>query len=187
MDTLISSHTIKTIREVWWDIRPHPSFGTVEIRVCDGIPTLREVGFVAALSQCLVHQFDVMIDRGYTLPTPRAWLVRENKWRAARHGIDASIIVDEGGTTVPLRQAMRELVEDLTPVAARLGCSEELRGAIDIMERGSSYIRQREIVAAGGSLVDVVDSLIAELHADMPAPRSAVLEAVGKQAVTAGD
>ncbi len=72
-------------------------------------------------------------------------------------------------------------------MAARLGCSDELRGAIDIMDRGSSYIRQREIVAAGGSLADVVDSLIAELHADMPAPRGAVLEAVGKQAVTAGD
>jgi YbdK family carboxylate-amine ligase len=187
MDTLISSHTIKTIREVWWDIRPHPSFGTVEIRVCDGIPTLREVGVVAALSQCLVHQFDVMIDRGYTLPTPRAWLVRENKWRAARHGLDASIIVDEGGTTVPLRKAIGELVEDLTPVAARLGCIGELRGAIEIMERGSSYIRQREVVAAGGSLVDVVDSLIGELRADIPAPRSAVLEAVGKQAVAAGD
>ena len=187
MDTLISSQTIKTIREVWWDIRPHPGFGTVEIRVCDGIPTLREIGVVAALSQCLVHQFDVMIDRGYTLPTPRAGLVRENKWRAARHGLDASIIVDEGGTTVPLRKAVRELVEDLTPVAARLGCTSELRGAIEIMERGSSYIRQREVVAAGGSLADVVDSLIAELHADMPAPRSAVLEAVGKQAVAAGD
>jgi carboxylate-amine ligase len=128
-----------------------------------------------------------MIDRGYTLPTPRAWLVRENKWRAARHGLDASIIVDEGGTTVPLRQAIRELVEDLTPVATRLGCTAELRGAIDIMERGSSYIRQREVVAAGGSLADVVDSLIAELHADMPSPRGAVLEAVGKQAVAAGD
>src|ERR1700693_1071442 len=187
MDTLISSSTIKTIREVWWDIRPHPSFGTVEIRVCDGIPTLREVGVVAALSQCLVHQFDVMIDRGYTLPTPRAWLVRENKWRAARHGLDASIIVDEGGTTVPLRKAVRELVEDLTPVAARLGCTGELRGAIEIMERGSSYIRQSEVVEARGSLADVVDSLIAELRADMPAPRSAVLEAVGKQVVTAGD
>ena len=49
MDTLISSQTIKTIREVWWDIRPHPGFGTVEIRVCDGIPTLREVGVVAEL------------------------------------------------------------------------------------------------------------------------------------------
>jgi YbdK family carboxylate-amine ligase len=187
MDTLISSHTIRTIREVWWDIRPHPTFGTVEIRVCDGLPTLREVGVMAALSQCLVHQFDVMIDRGYTLPTPRAWLVRENKWRAARHGLDASIIVDEGGTTVPLRQAIRELVEDLTPVGMRLGCANELRGALDIMERGASYLRQREVVAAGGSLVDVVDSLIGELHSDMPAPRSAVLEAVGKQAVTSGD
>src|ERR1700730_1090003 len=119
MDTLISSLTIKTIREVWWDIRPHPGFGTVEIRVCDGIPTLREVGVMAALSQCLVHQFDTMIDRGYTLPTPRAWLVRENKWRAARHGLEASIIVDEGGTTVPLRKAVTELVEDLMPVARR--------------------------------------------------------------------
>jgi carboxylate-amine ligase len=128
-----------------------------------------------------------MIDRGYTLPTPRAWLVRENKWRAARHGLDASIIVDEGGTTVPLRQALRELVEDLTPIATRLDCTNELRGALDIMERGSSYIRQREVVEAGGSLVDVVDSLIAELHADMPAPRSAVLEKLGKQAVGAAD
>ncbi|HEY8672743.1 MAG TPA: glutamate--cysteine ligase [Candidatus Dormibacteraeota bacterium] len=187
MDTLISSHTIKTIREVWWDIRPHPTFGTVEIRVCDGIPTLREVGVMAALSQCLVHQFDTMIDRGYTLPTPRAWLVRENKWRAARHGLDASIIVDEGGTTVPLRKAIRELVEDLTPVAARLGCVAELRGAIEIMERGSSYIRQREVVEAGGTLRDVVDGLIAELHADMPAARSAVLQTIGTRAVSAGD
>ena len=187
MDTLISSHTIKTIREVWWDIRPHPSFGTVEIRVCDGIPTLREVGVVAALSQCLVHQFDTMIDRGYTLPTPRAWLVRENKWRAARHGLDASIIVDEGGTTVPLRQAIRELVEDLTPVASRLGCTAELRGAIDIMERGSSYIRQREVVDAGGSLRDVVDGLIEELRSDSPMPRSQTLQAMGTRAVAAAD
>ena len=187
MDTLISSHTISTIREVWWDIRPHPAFGTVEIRICDGIPTLREVGVMAALSQCLVHRFDTLIDRGYTLPTPRAWVVRENKWRAARHGIDASIIVDEGGTTVPLRQAIRELVEDLTPIAARLGCVAELRGALDIMERGPSYIRQREVVDAGGSLRDVVDSLIAELRSDTPAPRAAVLQAVGTPVHTAGD
>ena len=69
--------------------------------------SIATLGVVAALSQCLVHQFDVMIDRGYTLPTPRAWLVRENKWRAARHGLDASIIVDESGTTVPLRKAIR--------------------------------------------------------------------------------
>ena len=58
MDTLLRAGTIRSIKEVWWDIRPHPDFGTVEIRMFDGVPTLREVGMVAALSQCLVQLFD---------------------------------------------------------------------------------------------------------------------------------
>jgi len=173
MDTLITARTIATIREVWWDIRPHPGFGTVELRICDGIPTLREVAVVAALSQCLVQRFDSLIDRGYTLPVPKAWVVRENKWRAARHGIDASIIVDDEGTTVPLRDALRELVEELTPIARRLGCAAEVQDTLAILERGPSYIRQREVVADGGTLVDVVDSLVAELRLDGPLPRGA--------------
>ncbi|HWF56860.1 MAG TPA: glutamate--cysteine ligase [Candidatus Dormibacteraeota bacterium] len=173
MDTLIAARTIATIREVWWDIRPHPGFGTVELRICDGMPTLREVAVMAALSQCLVHRFDMLIDRGYTLPVPRAWVVRENKWRAARHGLDASIILDEEGRTVPLRDAISELVEELTPVARRLGCFAELQDALAIVERGPSYVRQREIVAGGGSLVDVVDGLVAELRSDGPSPRLA--------------
>jgi carboxylate-amine ligase len=171
MDTLIAARTISSIREIWWDIRPHPGFGTIELRICDGIPTLREVACVAAISQCLVHRFDTMIDRGYSLPTTRAWLVRENKWRAARHGLDASIVVDEDGNTVPLRDSIREMVEDLMPVAARLDCTDELQRAFDIIERGPSYIRQREVVAAGGSLPDVVDSLVQELLSDQPTPR----------------
>jgi carboxylate-amine ligase len=172
MDTLITARTITTIREVWWDIRPHPGFGTVELRICDGIPTMREVAVMAALSQCLVHRFDMLIDRGYTLPVPKAWVVRENKWRAARHGIDASIIVDDNGATVPLRDAVAELVEELTPIARRLGCVAEVTDALAILERGPSYIRQREVVAAGGSLADVVDSLVAELRNDGPLPRA---------------
>ncbi len=88
---------------------------------------------------------------------------------------------------MPLRQAIRELVEDLTPVAVRLGCTAELRGAMDIMERGSSYLRQREVIEAGGSLRDVVDSLIEELRTDAPAPRSGTLQAVGTHAVAAAD
>jgi len=171
MATLIAAKTISTIREVWWDIRPHPGFGTIELRICDGIPTLREVAVIAALSQCLVQQFDMLLDRGYALPTPRAWLVRENKWRAARHGLDASIVLDEEGTTLPLRHAIEELVEELTPIATRLRCWEELRGAVEILQRGSSVVRQREVVAAGGSLHDVVDSLVDELRNDVPAPR----------------
>lgn len=168
MDTLIAARTIASVREVWWDIRPHPGFGTIEMRVCDGMPTLREVGAVAALTQCLVQRFDALLDHGYALPTPRPWLVRENKWRAARHGIDASIIVDELGTTVRLRDALGELVDDLSPVAQRLGCAEDLQTITAMVERGPSYIRQREVVAAGGSLFDVVDGLITELAENAP-------------------
>jgi glutamate---cysteine ligase / carboxylate-amine ligase len=170
MDTLISAKTIRTIREVWWDIRPHPNFGTVELRICDGMPTLGEVATAAALSQCLVHRLDTLIDRGYTLPVPRGWIVRENKWRAARHGLDAEIILDAQGRVQPIRDGIRELVEELTPVAERLGCVAELRNALTMIDRGPSYIRQREVLAAGGTLIDVVDSLVMELRTDQPMP-----------------
>jgi len=168
MDTLVCSNTIKTIREVWWDIRPHPNFGTVELRICDGLPTLREVAAIAAMSQCLVTRLDSLLDRGYTLPTPKSWVVRQNKWRAARYGVDAEIIIDDRGTLQPLREAVRDLVEELEPVADKLGCAEELNYALEMVQ-APSYLRQRQIVARGGSLVDVVDSLVDELRRDQPA------------------
>ena len=76
MQTLVSANAIQSIREVWWDIRPHPDFGTVELRICDGIPTMSEIAAVAALSQCLVEWMDSLVDRGYSLPMPRGWVVR---------------------------------------------------------------------------------------------------------------
>ena len=164
MGTLISAHTIKTIREVWWDVRPHPNFGTVELRVCDGLPTLYEVGAVTALFQCLVERMDGRLDHGHELPMPREWVLRENKWRAARHGLEADVIVDEAGRTRPLREAVVELAAELAPVASRLGCEDELARIPRIVDRGASYQRQREVVAGGGTLVDVVDDLIAELR-----------------------
>jgi glutamate---cysteine ligase / carboxylate-amine ligase len=168
MSTLISAKAISSIREVWWDIRPHPNFGTVELRICDGIPTMSEIATVAALSQCLVEWLDTLIDRGFNPPCPRAWVVRENKWRAVRHGILAEIIVDEAGGVAPVSEVITELVEELTPVAKRLGCEEELAGARRILEHGPSYLRQRRLVAAGAGLVDVVDSLVEELKTDRP-------------------
>ena len=170
MDTLISAKTIHTIREVWWDIRPHPGFGTVELRICDGLPTMGEVATVAAMSQCLVDRLNTLMDRGYTLPVPRSWIIRENKWRAARYGLDAEIILDDKGRLQPVRESIEELVDELTPVARRLGCSDELRNALAIMERGPSYIRQREVIAAGGAMTDVVDSLVKELRTDRLTP-----------------
>jgi glutamate---cysteine ligase / carboxylate-amine ligase len=164
METLISTKTIESVREVWWDIRPHPGFGTVELRVCDGLPTLDEIGAVAALSQCLVEQFDGQLDRGYTLPTPPSWVLRENKWRASRYGLDADIVVDEKGTVRPVRQAILDLVEDLTPTAKRLGCADELADVERVLAVGASYQRQRAVAAAnGGDLRAVVDSLLDEM------------------------
>jgi gamma-glutamyl:cysteine ligase YbdK (ATP-grasp superfamily) len=169
METLISTHAVESVREVWWDIRPHPDFGTVELRICDGLPTLDEIGAVAALSQCLVEQLDRELDRGYTLPVPASWVLRENKWRAARYGLDADIVVDDKGTVRPVRQALTDLVEDLTPTARRLGCEAELLDVGRILAVGASYQRQRAVAeASGGDLGAVVDSLLAELRDGLP-------------------
>ncbi len=169
MELLISTRAIQTVREVWWDIRPHPNFGTVEVRICDGLPTLDEVTAVAALAQCLVDQMDTQLDRGYQLPEPRAWVVRENKWRAARYGLDAEIVVDARGTVQPVREALDELVDELMPTARRLGCTDELAIVRRIMAKGASYERQRRVATEnGGDLRAVVDALLAEMRVGLP-------------------
>jgi carboxylate-amine ligase len=142
----------------------------VELRICDGLPTLDEIGAVAALSQCLVEQFDSQLDRGYTLPSPVNWVIRENKWRAARYGLDADIVVDDKGTVRPVRQAILDLVEDLMPTAKRLDCEAELADVERVLSVGASYQRQRAVaLATGGDLKPVVDSLLAELRDGLPA------------------
>lgn len=166
MDTLLRAGTIRSIKEVWWDIRPHPDFGTVEIRMFDGVPTLREIGMTAALSQSLVQLLDTQLDRGYTLPTPPAWVVRDNKWRATRYGLDAIVITDDSGSTAPLRDELYELTRELQPVADRLGCGPELGVVTEVLDSGASYERQRAIVASGGGLGDVVDALVTEFAED---------------------
>jgi glutamate---cysteine ligase / carboxylate-amine ligase len=166
MDTLLRAGTIRSIKEVWWDIRPHPDFGTVEIRIFDGVPTLREIGMTAALSQSLVQLLDTQLDRGYKLPTPPAWVVRDNKWRATRYGLDAIVITDDSGSTAPLRDELYELMRELQPVADRLGCGPELGVVSEVLDSGASYERQRAIVASGGGLGDVVDALVTEFAED---------------------
>jgi carboxylate-amine ligase len=168
MTTLIRSKAITSIREVWWDIRPHPDFGTVELRVCDGVPRLSEVAALAALTQCLVESMDAGLDEGRAPAVPKAWIIRENKWKATRYGMEAEIIVDEQGSLRPLRRAVADLVEELAPVAERLGCADELASVATVIDEGPSYARQRALVAEGASLADVVDALLEELRTDVP-------------------
>ena len=108
MSTLIDSECISSIREVWWDIRPHPEFGTIEFRMCDSPHTLTEVTALAGLAQTLVAWTDDLIDRDRLPVPPREWTVRENRWLAARYGIDARLIVESDGDGKPQRRPVRE-------------------------------------------------------------------------------
>jgi carboxylate-amine ligase len=173
MSTLLDTQLISSIREVWWDIRPHPVFGTIELRMCDAPPTLTEVASLAALAQCLVVWCDERIDAGELPDPPREWTVRENRWLASRFGIDAQLIVDDDGagggpSRRPLRELVEELVEVLDPIAERIGCQAEMHGVLDILRHGSGSVRQRLLVEHGASLKDVVHELARELETDRP-------------------
>ena len=155
--------------EIRWDIRPSPKWGTIELRACDGLPTSLEVGALAALAQCLVDDFSERLDAGETLPSLQPWFVRENKWRAARYGMEAIVIVDEHGAERLVEDDTRDLIARLDPVAERLGCADELHDVQRIIDRGASYERQLAAsAAAGGSLKAVVASLVAELRDGFP-------------------
>ena len=173
LDTLIEAGAIETVREVWWDIRPHPGYGTVELRMCDSMPTLWEISALAALAQSLVTEFDRMIDAGVTPDVPREWVRRENKWRAARWGVEADLVIDESGHTQPLREIVDGLVDRLLPIAHDLGCATELADLRRIAAEGPSYVRQRRVVDEGGDLQGVVRALRAELADSIAAEVSA--------------
>lgn len=166
MGTLVTSGVIRSVKEVWWDIRPHPELGTVELRMCDASPTLREVAAIAALAQCLVADAVERFDADELPAPPRTWTVRENRWLAARHGVNADLIATDTGERRPAELLLEQLVERLTPMARRLGADDELADVLEIWRAGPSYLRQRAIVEAGGSLQDVVQHLVAETAAE---------------------
>lgn len=168
MDTLLRAGSISSVREVWWDIRPHPDFGTVELRMCDGIPTMSEVCAMAALAQSLVEHLDTMIDEGRELPSRRDWVRRENKWRAARDGVQAELVIDDAGNVRPIVDEITDMVNSLRPTARALKCDDELMSVLDIARNGPSYMRQRNVIKEGGTLLDVVDLLVAEFAHDRP-------------------
>jgi carboxylate-amine ligase len=134
------------------------------VRVCDGVSTLWEMRALVALTHCLVVDLADRLDRGETLPTMPPWHVQENKWRAARYGLDAWIILDASSNERLLLDDLDELLDRLQPVAERLHCVDDLALVREIPRRGASYQRQRRVAAAhDGDLVAVVDSVVREL------------------------
>lgn len=155
--------------ELRWDVRPSPKWGTIELRFCDGLSTVDEVASLSALAQCLVDDMAQRLDDGHEIETMQPWYVRENKWRAARYGMDAIIIENAKGDETLVRDDTLALIERLAPVAERLGCESELAGVRTIVERGASYERQLAVADAhNGSLKAVVGALVAELRDGRP-------------------
>uniref|UniRef100_A0A942T0I1 Putative glutamate--cysteine ligase 2 n=1 Tax=Neobacillus citreus TaxID=2833578 RepID=A0A942T0I1_9BACI len=165
VDDLTRTGVIEGIGDLRWDIRPSPKWGTLENRVSDGISTLHEVGAVTALVQCLVTAMSDRLDAGETLPTMQPWFIRENKWRAARYGMDAEIITNAAGDERLVTDEVHDLVTRLDPVAERLGCQQELHHLDTMIEQGASYQRQLRVAQEnGGDLRAVVRHLVTELR-----------------------
>ncbi|RPE74421.1 MULTISPECIES: glutamate--cysteine ligase [unclassified Frondihabitans] len=161
------THTgvIDDFSELRWDVRPSPKWGTLEVRVFDGISSVSEVAGVAALVQCLVDDLSDRLDHGEKLPRMQPWFVRENKWRAARYGMDAIVIQNSEGDERLVTDDTIDLLARLEPAGERLGCQAELQSVRTIIDGGASYQRQLAVAARNeGSLKAVVASLVAELR-----------------------
>lgn len=169
VDDMTKVGVIDEFNEVRWDIRPSPHYGTIETRIADGASNLTEVLALAALTQCLVEHFSTMLDQGKELPRLQPWFVQENKWRSARYGMDAILILDEHGNEDLITDDLGRLLTELEPVAARLGCEKELSDVRVILRKGASYQRQRAVARrSGGDLGAVVNHLVNELRAGKP-------------------
>ena len=152
-DALVAMGNIPDFSWFWWDVRPHPRHGTVELRVPDAQAEIDYVVALAALTQCLVATAE-----DYAPEDAR--FVSENKWRAIRRGLDARLYDFETKEEKGARETARALVARLRPVSQDLGCETELEGVLEILHRGTGAELQRAAYKRRGSLEDVVDYLL---------------------------
>jgi carboxylate-amine ligase len=155
---------------IWWDIRLHPRLGTVEVRVCDAVTRIEDAIAVAAFCQALVKLYSEQFDRGEEIPSYHRILTGENKWLAARYGLEAPVMDLATGrrNRVPVAQLIRRTLRDLEPHARELGSDRELEGIRGILDRGNGADRQLRIYNANRDIVEVVRE-IAEATEAVPA------------------
>lgn len=162
---------LETYRDVHWDLRPRPDFGTLELRVFDAQPTLSASLSLAALA----HSFVVALLREepaldeHLVPSLPSWMERENAFRASRFGVEAMLFVDEDGATRSARETLVGILSALAPIAVELGEGAELEGAIDLLLEGCWAERARQLLAHHGSLARVTAALADALDEDLRA------------------
>jgi glutamate---cysteine ligase / carboxylate-amine ligase len=149
--------TVPEARVWWWELRPHPTYGTLEIRVPDAQATVEDAAGVIATVHCLAHWLGERYDAGEQLPVPSTWRIEENRWRALSRGLDGALADLETGEVAPERRRLAQLLDDLTPSARALGCERELGFARALAEHNGAD-RQRD--AARGRARAAVEWLI---------------------------
>src|ERR687895_2873124 len=169
VDLMVDAGAMDDYTFCWWDVRPHSKIGTIELRILDSQTSLRSTVALTALPQCLVVKALSENARG---PYNRE-LAAENKFRASRHGLDATFYDAREKRSVPAREAVRTLVDELHPVSQDLSCEHELSEILEIIENGTGSLHQRRAYEESGDFLDVVAYL-------MEGTRPAMVEASGE-------
>jgi carboxylate-amine ligase len=166
---LMRSDSIRSLKDLWWDIRPSPSIGTLELRMCDVPSTYRETLSIIAFAHSLAHWFEDHRQEWIKAnPSLKHWIYRENKWRAIRYGLDATIIKTRTGFTKPLREDISEWMDKLEPYFNTLDYHKHIPLLSKLLERGNSAQRQRRIYEQSHDLLEVVRFNIREFEKGEP-------------------
>jgi carboxylate-amine ligase len=165
------SGCIADYTHIWWDIRLHPRLGTVEVRICDAVTRVEDAVAIAAYCQSLVKQLSDRYDAGEEIPSYHRILTSENKWLAARYGLEAPVmdLAAARRNRIPIARLVRRTVAEITPHARELGCERELEGIAEILARGSSADRQLRVYNANRDIVEVARE-IADATEAVPVP-----------------
>jgi glutamate---cysteine ligase / carboxylate-amine ligase len=162
VDRGVKTHSFPDYTYIWWDLRPHPRLGTIELRICDAQTSLDAVSGVVALVQSLVATLAEAYEAGESLPVQPVTLVDENKWRATRDGLDAKLIDLEHDTERTARDAVLALVERSEPAAQRLGCAAELESVERLLAGGTGSEAQLRVYDETQSLLAVAQWIAEE-------------------------
>ncbi len=156
---------------IWWDIRPHPKWGTIEVRICDAVTRLEDAVAIAAYCQSVVKLLCERFEAGKEIPTFHRILTSENKWLAARYGLDAPIMDLPSGrrNRVPVSKLVRRTLKELEPHARELGCADELDEVRALLDRGNSAEQQLRVFNANRDITEVVRG-IADATEELPVP-----------------
>lgn len=166
VEKLIFSRSIKSIKDLWWDIRPNTEYGTIEVRIADCPPTLQETTALVSFVHCLATFLDEEIMAGRKFSPPPEWILRENKWRASRHGIQCDLITNLEGGSFPFKDVWQLTRKNLDSSCKKYHY-EDFFNFIDLMiKNGPSYLRQRNYVKEG--FEKLVKHLIRENETDQP-------------------